>query len=1328
MKDEPILSSKVSLLFEVSWEVANKVGGIYTVLVGKAPIIHRQRPNSYWLIGPYLPGKNSAWESVPSLYGDWREYFLREKGIPVHAGYWHISEVKVPTLLIDFYPALAKRNDLFANWWEKYGVESLWGGWDYIEPAIFGYAAGEVIQSFRRFYYEDVEAIAHFHEWLTGAGILHLRECAPSITTVFTTHATVAGRAAGGAFISHNQLGFWLRERNILSKHTLEKAAWQQADITTTVSEIVSREAAHYLGRGADIITPNGWQSPKDIPTKDARIWLCKLADKWGWSDSPPFWLLHSGRPELENKGTLTLIRALSQYRHSSVPHRNLAVIFAMPGDAERPHAGAYEPLWVSHVLRFPENDRLLRELQSLNLTPEDPVRIAYLPVYLEGEDGVLNLPYYALLGAVDATAFPSRYEPWGYTPQESLGMGVPTLSTRQAGFGAWMMEHVKPLPEALSLIDYDQASPEEQILFWLRRRLETPKEQQVSLRREALLLAERTTWSYFLPFYQQAYQIAIAKTQARLWYRLAPPPSAEKKTFIWHRAFFLPTLPEELKPLHTLAYNLWWSWNPDAQNLFRLINPEAWEKYENPVWLLNHTPSHRWETLSREEDFLKQLRQIHQRFQNYMSQPLSPDKPAVAYLCMEYGITKCLPFYSGGLGVLAGDYLKEASDQGYPMVGIGILYRRGYFQQRISPDGEQLAETPNLRFTDLPLEPVRTDDGRWLHLRLSLGGHPILLKVWRVRVGRISLYLLDADLSENPPELREVTARLYEGDTERRLQQEIVLGFGAQALLNALNHPVDLFHYNEGHPAFHIVAFWLHLHQKGLTIRAAQEETKLRVLFTTHTPVPAGHDAFSPELLQKYLYEPIQQLDIGWEKFLEWGKMPDQGDKFSLTAFCLRFAGFTNGVSRLHARVSKSMFAGLYQGYLPQEVPIEGITNGVHISTWQAPEWNRSRRTWETHQTLRSTLIGYLRRRLLSEPGPVRHLEAIRAFFAGLDDSSLLVGFARRFATYKRHGLLFEHDSLRKLFAEEPTLRLLIAGKAHPRDEAGKAMLRSVWQKSLEPPFLGKVLFIPDYDMQVARYLVQGVDVWLNLPIYGHEASGTSGMKAALNGVLHLSIPDGWWAEVSPEEAGGWSLPICTSDDPEIRDAWEATQLSYLLREEVLPLYKARDARGIPMQWLARMEKSQSYAAQHFSTQRMLTEYEQRLYIPAQERLRKLSEDLFKERLDFLSLIEKSWENIRIEYISVPPFAERAYSSCQPFSVELKVEAPDMPTETLRAEIVFENAAGTIHAFPLQSVGEGRFQGEIEIPDAGVYHYAIRLYAWDPYLEMRLWEWVKVV
>ncbi|MCX7605880.1 MAG: alpha-glucan family phosphorylase [Bacteroidia bacterium] len=1327
MQDLPTSGLRATLLFEASWEVANKVGGIHTVLVGKAPLLAQQWGGAYLLIGPHLPHSTREWEEAPTLFADWREYFFRERGYRVYAGYWHVEGQRIRTLLVDFYPALPRRNEIFAELWEKFRVDSLHGGWDYVEPAIFGYAAGEVITSFCTFYYGEVDAVAHFHEWLTGAGVLYLQAHAPTITTLFTTHATVAGRAAGGELIPFAEVENWLRLHHLTSKHSLERAAWQHADATTTVSEHVSREAAHYLGRPADVITPNGWNPPGMLPVEKAQEWLTWLSKQWQ-TESPSFWLIHAGRPELENKGTLPLLHALSRYREQPLSDIQLHVLFALPSDSDGPGKAPDSPLWVSHILLHPEQDPLLSHLRALSIAPSDPIRIAYLPVYLEGSDGVVNLPYYALLAATDASAFPSRYEPWGYTPQESLGMGVPTLSSRQAGFGTWMQTHVSPLSEALSLIDYTAPDPPGQILTWLYRRLRSSLAQKELLRQEALRLSEKTRWHHFLPFYQQAYQIARTKAQARLWYRLTPPTPTEKRSFQWHRAFFLPALPDLLRPLRHLAYNLWWTWNPDAQHLFASLSPSDWELHENPVWLLNHLPTHQWKLLSENEEFLRSLRQVSQRFQTYMAQPLRTDVPRVAYLCMEYGLTRCLPFYSGGLGVLAGDYLKEASDQGYPLLAVGLLYRKGYFLQQIDAEGEQIAETPPLRFTDLPVEPVREADGRWLRLRLLLADQTLYLKVWQVHVGRIPLYLLDADLSENPPEMRAITAQLYTGDSERRLQQELILGFGTQALIEALQVPIDIFHYNEGHPAFHIVAHLLQLRREGLSLEEAQERVRAQTLFTTHTPVPAGHDAFPPDLLRRYIGPVIaHELGLRWEEFLQWGEMPGEPGKFSLTALALHFSARTNAVSQLHAQVSREMFSPLYPGYLPPELPIHGITNGVHVATWQASEWSRSKRSWETHQTLKNQLLSYLRRRLSRRPWPVAYLESLQAFLASTDENTLLLTFARRVATYKRHLLLFEYEGLADLLSSQP-VRLIIAGKAHPQDEAGKSALRTLWRKSLTPPYKGRVLFVPDYDMQLARYLVQGSDVWLNLPVYGQEASGTSGMKASLNGVLHLSIPDGWWAEVPAEEAGGWTIPTCDSQDPSIRDAWEAVQLTYLLQGEVLPTYLTRDARGLPPEWIARMEKAQRFVSERFSLTRMLTAYENSLYLPLWERARQLTGEVQKQRTLLLQHIQRYWPQIEIKAVRIPPFSERAYPVNQPFEVEVAVENPGLPPEALRVEVVFETPQGKPVAFALPLIEPNLYRGELLITDAGVYHYAVRLYAWDPYLNERLWKWTKLI
>ncbi|RMF46166.1 MAG: alpha-glucan family phosphorylase, partial [Bacteroidetes bacterium] len=730
------------------------------------------------------------------------------------------------------------------------------------------------------------------------------------------------------------------------------------------------------------------------------------------------------------------------------------------------------------------------------------------------------------------------------------------------------------------------------------------------------------------------------------------------------------------------------------------------------------------WQRLSQDESFLQEMQQVYQRFERYMAQPLREDVPSIAYLCMEYGLSRCLPFYAGGLGVLAGDYLKEASDAAYPLTAIGLLYRRGYFTQRLSPEGEQIAETPPIRFTDLPLQPVREADGRWLRLRIGLGTQPLYLKVWQVQVGRLSLYLLDADLPENPEELRSITHSLYAGQAELRLQQELVLGLGAQALIEALQLPIALYHYNEGHPAFHLVAHLAYWRRAGLALPEALERVRAATLFTTHTPVPAGHDAFSPTLLRPYLQPLLEEIGVAWETFLAWGEMPNEPERFSLTAFCLRFAARTNAVSQLHAQVSRRMFASLYPGYLPAEVPIQGITNGVHLSTWRAPEWQQSRRLWETHQTLKTQLLAYLRRRLSRQPWPVPYLQAVQAFFASTDENTLLLGFARRFAPYKRHWDFIASEDFARLLTEKP-LRLLVAGKAHPQDEAGKAALQNLWQKLLQPPYQGKVLFVPDYDMELARWLVQGVDVWVNFPIYGQEASGTSGMKAALNGVLHLSLPDGWWAEVPAEAAGGWTIPVCTVSDPAIRNAWEATQAAFLLQESVLPTYLNRDPRGLPLEWIARMEKAQQYALTHFTTSRMLSQYLHSLYLPLAQRLSRITDPtLAQKRQHLLTQLATHWPSLTVKEVWAPPFAERAHPASEPFSIGVVVDLGPLPPEALRAELVLEKSPQEVILFPLNAEAPGRYTGHLRVEDPGVYHWAIRLYAWDPYLEERLWPW----
>jgi len=1315
------------LVFEVSWEVANKVGGIHTVLTGKAPYAYQKYGDKYICLGPYVAQGRQNWESA-NRYAEWQAYIERRHGLRVYPGLWKVGDIEVATWLIDFHPLLGRKDEIFYELWQHFGVDSLWGGWEYVEPAIFGYAAGVVIGSFMEFYYggDEIEVVAHFHEWLVGAGVLYLRRHKPLVATVFTTHATVVGRAAQGHPLTQDP-DQWASEHGILAKYTLERAAWREADVTTTVSELIGEEATAYLDRPPDVITPNGWDVPPKLNPSAGKAFLETLLQAWGLSkEERLFWLFHSGRPELVNKGTYDLLEAIRRYQAAPLPQIKLGLIIAMPAEVEAPKAYASHRLWVSHELNRPQDNALYQKLRELVRDHSEEVFIAYLPVYLEGNDGVVNVPYYDLLAAMDATAFPSRYEPWGYTPQESVGVGVPTVSSLQAGYGHWMKAHVKPLSEALWLIDHRAGDAGAQILNWLYRALRWGAEVQARLRREAFLLATYTAWESFFPLYVEAYEIALRKRRLRQWdYKpLATPAFAEEGR--WGRAFFRPNLPEALASLSRLAYNLWWSWNPQAQELFATIDPEAWEKHENPVWLLNHTPQSRWHTLLQEKSFQTLLNQVVQSFDAYLATPVQEDKPSVLYLCLEYAFLRSLPIYSGGLGVLAADYLKELSDQAYPAWAVGLLYRYGYFEQELTAEGRQVEKQVAIRFSDLPLRPLKTPDGRWVRLEIPLGREVVYLKVWQVEVGRLRLYLLDADLEENSDELRALTHQLYPADSGRRLAQEIVLGMGAELLARRVGLSYAIVHYNEGHPVFHFLAQVETELERGHPLREAIELCRSRTLFTTHTPVPAGHDAFPVELVRTYLGDYVEKvLGWEWEDFVAKGYMPPRRGVFNLTAFGVWASARVNAVSKLHARVTQRLFRPLYPGYLVAEVPVVGITNGVHIPTWRAPVWERARRLWETHLHLKRKLWQYLQERLRRACWSELYLEAAQRFLREDFVDVLVLGFARRIATYKRHRLLLESQRMAQLFEKYP-LRLILAGKAHPADSAGKEALRALWNKSLEPPFFGKVLFIPGYDLTLARYLVQGVDVWVNMPIYGQEASGTSGMKALLNGVLHLSVADGWWAEVDPDAAGGWRVPLSPEQSPERRDPYEALSLAALIEEEVLPAFQQRDAEGLPQLWIARMEKAQSYGLAHFGTDRMAREYISTLYKPLANRYHRLIENnhsLLRARIKTYERLLKGLRTLKIRTLRLPPFREAAQLAGEPFLVEVEIEPTDIPPQERRLEIVFEKPDETFYRFELEGISETQYRGEVVIEDPGVYHWAIRFYGYDQGLEERWYE-----
>ena len=700
--------------------------------------------------------------------------------------------------------------------------------------------------------------------------------------------------------------------------------------------------------------------------------------------------------------------------------------------------------------------------------------------------------------------------------------------------------------------------------------------------------------------------------------------------------------LPARLVRLGELAYNLWWSWHPEAVTLFSQLDPALWElTSHNPVAMLRKVSPQRLEAAAADGAFLRRLDGVMMAFDRGVSgrdswfthQYPQLAGHTVAYFSAEFGLHSSLPIYSGGLGILAGDHCKESSDLGLPLVGVGFVYPQGYFYQRISPEGRQEAEYKRFSYLESPMEPVRTRDTEAGLMKLDLNGHLIHVAVWRVRVGSISLLLMDTDVDENDPWDRELSARLYGGDQETRIRQEMVLGIGGVRMLEMLGIRPAVYHANEGHAAFLHLERIRGLVQSGLSFDEASDVVRRTSVFTTHTPVPAGHDAFPFQLVEKYFDGYWGSLGLDRERFLSQGEHEDGngGVNFNMTALALRLAGARNGVSQVHGRVSRSMWNSIWPELAEDEVPISSVTNGVHTPTWVAPEMERTfarflghdwlanhddptlweriddvpdEALWGVHSQLKHKLFSFMRERarrgwLAEGRGPMHVLTAGTL----MNPDALTIGFARRFATYKRALLIFQDiERLKKILHNEwKPLQIIFAGKAHPADGPGRGLIQKIHDLARDHELGGRIAFVEDYELHVAKFLYRGVDVWLNNPRPPLEASGTSGQKAALNGVPNLSVLDGWWFE-GYQGTNGWSIDPDVQDDStdEQRDKADADEIYRILEQEVVPLYYDRDTDGIPRGWVQVVREAIRTAAPVFSARRMVKEYAQRMYVPA--------------------------------------------------------------------------------------------------------------------------------
>lgn len=830
----------------------------------------------------------------------------------------------------------------------------------------------------------------------------------------------------------------------------------------------------------------------------------------------------------------------------------------------------------------------------------------------------------------------------------------------------------------------------------------------------------------------------------------------SENLTPSWKSVMVTRHLPEQLTGLEMLCKNLWWCWNDDAKALFKSIDAELWHKSgHNPMEILDKVSLKRYNELAKDEDFLARMNRVINEFYTYMEKKNERTEPSVAYFCMEYGLDTSLKIYSGGLGILAGDYLKETSDMNVNLVAVGLLYRYGYFTQRLTPQGNQVADYTAQDFLKIPAEPVIGEDGVWKSVSMNLPGRTLYARIWKVAVGRTDLYLLDTDYEANSAEDRSVTHQLYGGNHENRLKQEILLGIGGVRALRALGLNPTMYHYNEGHAAFAgLERLREYMQEQHYEMSEALELVRASALFTTHTPVPAGHDAFSEDELGPYFGHYPQRYGLDWRGFMGFGKInaQDVKEEFSMSVLAANFSQNVNGVSMLHGKVSQDIFAPMYPGYLPEELYISYVTNGVHYPTWAAKEWKAihakvfgeefktshydkscfegiykvdDEQIWNTRKLLKADLIKTVKDRL-SDPIVSAHYSPgeIVTIKETLRDDVLTIGFARRFATYKRATLLFRDLNRLDEIVNNPKrpVQFLFAGKAHPADKAGQDLIKQIVEISKDPRFIGRIVFVPGYDITLAKRLVQGVDVWMNNPTRPQEASGTSGEKASMNGVMHFSVLDGWWVEGYVKDAG-WALPQeRTYYDYEYQNELDAATIYSTIENEIAPDYYDIDNTGRSSKWIGYIKNTVSMVASNFTTNRMLSDYCKQYYFPQSERYSRLVADggkVAKEIAAWKKFVGEEWNNMRIVSYTQPN-ASYTLSDKNKLESEVVIDLGRLKPEDIGVEMLLTStdAKGQLHiqeVFNYELVsyenGVATFKTSVLPERTGMYEVGTRVY-----------------
>ncbi|MBN1662168.1 MAG: alpha-glucan family phosphorylase [Deltaproteobacteria bacterium] len=1406
-------TSRQGYLFEVSWEICNKVGGIYTVIQSKLLEATRAYGDRCILLGPDIKTNLEFEETDEHFWAKIREG-TAIKEIPCRFGRWKVPGE--PKAILVGYGKKYNKDQLLYRIWEDFGVDSIAGGWDYIEPVMFSYACGEVIETVYNCMAKPfgLPTIAQFHEWMTGAGLLYLKKNVPAIGTIFTTHATILGRSLAGSGVdiySNMERISPQREasaHNVTAKYSMEAVTAREADCFTTVSDITAMEAKNFLGRQPDFITPNGLEMEHIPDFTDNRTPALnskkKLLDAAGRFLRKDFSLNTkifsiSGRYEFHNKGIDVFLSALGRL-DKEISESVIAYFFvlggytdlipALQGEYGKTDQGTPPPI-STHRLHYEASDPILQTCNriGLNNAAKNKVHVIFIPAYLNGHDGLLNMTYYEALSGCDLGVFPSFYEPWGYTPQESAAFAVPTVTTDQAGFGLWV-ERSEGENTGVVLIrrrGQDMPTIEETLYQVLKDALSWSDMDMHKRRKKARSIAVKATWTNFFKQYLKAYDKAEQCARDRSDQLTSEEYKAEKKyTYTsvvsmqpHFRSFTaIADLPKNVSRLRELAYNLWWSWNPRSLDVFATIQPRLWPEIgNNPVKMLEEIASERLAASAGNASYVNLYARVMKEFDEYMEDKTSTERlqkcddirwsSPIAYFSTEYGVHESIPIYSGGLGVLSGDHLKTASDLNIPMVGIGLLYKYGFFKQVIDKNGVQVTQYAENDFSTMPITIVQDDRGNEIQISIELPGRTLYANIWQIKIGRVSLYLMDTDIPRNTIQDRKITANLYVADQKTRIEQEILLGIGGIRLLRRLGIEPSVYHINEGHSAFLIFERISHLMtEQGLSFDEAGEVVRGSTIFTTHTPVEAGNERFSKDLMEHYFSNFVKWSGISWSQFWELGKKESGEDKpFFMTILALKLSHMSNAVSRIHGQISKSIWRNVWKGLHYSEIPIRNITNGVHMMSYVAPRmkdllnafleagWDKeitSKERWSRIENMSDDLLWRTRYELKQKAINVIRDQTVKQWakygyaktwsddiFSKINPSALLIGFSRRFAPYKRADLLFFDLKRLDKILNNPSrpVHIVFAGKAHPNDEMGKNIIKKVIDISKEERFRGKIFFLEDYDIHIARQLIQGVDVWMNTPRRPYEACGTSGQKVAINGVLNFSVSDGWWSE-GYDGTNGWTIgPVAKDymDESPTADEEDSQSLYTTLENTIIPLFYNRDETGLPGTWLSMVKRSMQTLIPCFNSERMLLEYYNDMYAPTAKRHCELTKDSFglvKEIADWKLKIPMRFSSLKFLNVIVEGIHGDNIFVDQPLIVNVRIDPGKLDPGEILVELVIGKVEGTsftgdLESVPLQIIDTSEegiltFTVKYKVKHNGSYNYGIRVFPYNKKLSYK--------